>query len=164
MEDGRRQIGEFLLPGDLFGWETSGEADFGAEAVTSTVLHRYDRQELDTFADRDRDFAHRLREMMASRVRAGREHIVLLGRKTSAERIACFLLDMAERMKLDRRARMELPMGREDVADFLGMTIETVSRHLTRLRLQGTISVERAKILICDHRSLETASVEKAVL
>jgi CRP-like cAMP-binding protein len=164
IEDGRRQIGEFLLPGDLFGWETPAEYDFGAEAVVPTTLHRYERHDLETFADRDRDFGRRLRAMMASRVRAGREHIVLLGRKTSSERIACFLLDMAERMKLDGRARMELPMSHEDVADYLGLTIETVSRHLTRLRLHGTISVERAKIMICDHQGLEIAGNERATL
>jgi CRP-like cAMP-binding protein len=164
IEDGRRQIGEFLLPGDLFGWEAPGEHDFGAEAVVPTTLHRYERRDLETFADRDRDFGHRLRTMMASRVRAGRQHIILLGRRGSSERIACFLLDMAERMKLDKRAWMELPMGREDIADYLGLTIETVSRHLTRLRRHGTISVERAKIMICDQQGLEIAGIERATL
>ena len=160
MEDGRRQIGEFLFPGDLFGWEALDEHDFAAEAVTPVMLHRYPRRNLEVRADRDRDFARRLREITAGQLRAGRERMVLLGRKTASERIASFLLEMAGRMSPNGHASIELPMGRADIADYLGLTIETVCRGLTQLRRRGTITVERATIMICDRSALGAAGCE----
>jgi CRP/FNR family transcriptional regulator, nitrogen fixation regulation protein len=160
MEDGRRQIGEFLFPGDLFGWEALDEHDFAAEAVTPVMLHRYPRRNLEARADRDPDFARRLRGIAAGQLRAGREHLVLLGRKTASERIASFLLEMAGRMNPNGRASIELPMGRADIADYLGLTIETVCRGLTQLRRRGTITVERANIKICDRSALGAAGSE----
>jgi CRP-like cAMP-binding protein len=160
MEDGRRQIGEFLLAGDLFGWDALDQHDFGAEAVTPVVLRRYPRRSLDAFADRDQDFARRLRELTAGQLRTGRERMVLLGRKTASERIASFILEMAKRTNPDGRATIELPMGRADMADYLGLTIETVCRGLTQLRREGTIAVERAKVAIRDRRALGIAGCE----
>ncbi len=160
MEDGRRQIGEFLFPGDLFGWEALAEHDFAAEAVTPVTLRRYLRRNIEARADRDRDFARRLREIAAGRLRAGRERMVLLGRKTASERIASFLLEMAGRVNPNNRASVELPMGRADIADYLGLTIETVCRGLTQLRRRGTIKVERANIVICDRCALGAAGCE----
>ena len=151
---------KFLFSGDLFGWEALDEHDFGAEAVTPVTLRRYRRRSLDALADRDRDFARRLRELTAGQLRAGRERMVLLGRKTASERIASFLLEMAERMNPDGRALIELPMGRADMADYLGLTIETVCRGLTQLRRLGTIAVERAKVVIRDRRALGVAGCE----
>ncbi len=160
MEDGRRQIGEFLFSGDLFGWEALEEHDFAAEAVTPVTLRRYPRRNLEARADRDPDFARRLRKITAGQLRAGRERMVLLGRKTASERIASFLLEMAGRMSANGRASIELPMGRADIADYLGLTIETVCRGLTQLRRQGTITVERANIVICDRSALGAAGCE----
>jgi len=157
MEDGRRQIGEFLFPGDLFGWEARDEHEFAAEAVTQVTLRRYTRRSLEALADRDRDFARRMRELTAGQLRAGRERMVLLGRKTASERIASFLMEMAGRMTPDNRTLIELPMGRADMADYLGLTIETVCRGLTQLRRGGTIAVERARIMIHDRSALGMA-------
>jgi CRP-like cAMP-binding protein len=159
MEDGRRQIGEFLFEGDLFGWDTRGEQDFAAEAVTPVTLRRYPRHGLDLLADRDRDFARWLRELSSDRLRAGREHMFLLGRKTASERIASFLLQMARRVHASRVA-IELPMGRADVADYLCLTIETVCRGLTQLRQRGTIAVDRTHIAIRDRHALGVAGCE----
>jgi CRP-like cAMP-binding protein len=158
MEDGRRLVGEFLFPGDLFGWDAVGEHDFAAEAVTPVTLRRYATRSLDALADADRNVARRLRSLTASRLRAGRDRVVLLGRKTAAERIASFLLEMVGRMNTDGQALIELPMSRADMADYLGLTIETVCRCLTRLRRNGTIAIERASIAICDGRALGAAS------
>ena len=160
MEDGRRQIGEFLFPGDLFGWEALGEHEFAAEAVTPVTLRRCPRRSLEARADRDRDFARRLREIAAGQLRAGRERMVLLGRKTASERIASFLLEMAVRVTPSNRASVELPMGRGDIADYLGLTIETVCRGLTQLRRHGTIQVERTNVVICDRSALGVAGCE----
>jgi CRP-like cAMP-binding protein len=157
MEDGRRQIGEFLLPGDLFGWDALDEHDFSTEAVTPVTLRRYDRALLETFADRDRDFARRLRELTSGQLRVARERMVTLGRKTATERIASFLLEMAERGSSSGKGQIDLPMNRTDMADHLGLTIETVCRVLTQLRQHGTIAVDRTRIAIRDRLALGTA-------
>jgi CRP/FNR family nitrogen fixation transcriptional regulator len=163
MEDGRRQVGEFLFEGDLFGWEALDKHDFGAEAVTPVTLRRYARRDLDQLADQDRDAARRLRELSCSRLRSGREHMLLLGRKTASERIASFLLEMVERTCPDARSMIELPMNRADMGDYLGLTIETVCRRLTRLRLDGTIAIDGAKIAIRDRRALGAAGCERVI-
>ena len=160
MEDGRRQIGEFLFPGDLFGWEALEEHDFGAEAVTAATLRRYSRQSLDALAERDRMLARRLRALTAGQLRAGRERMLLLGRKTAAERIASFLLEMASRMAARNGAPIELPMSRADIADYLGLTIETVCRGLTQLRRQEIITIDRATVAIRNRPALGAAGCE----
>jgi CRP/FNR family nitrogen fixation transcriptional regulator len=157
MEDGRRQVDEFLLPGDFFALEVLGEYNFSAEAVTPVRLRRYTCAALEEFADRDRDFARRLWRLTAGQLRAARERMVLLGRKTASERIASFLLDMAERVSTDGGERIDLPMSRGDMADHLGLTIETVCRGLTQLRRHGTIAIDRGQIAILDARALGSA-------
>jgi CRP-like cAMP-binding protein len=161
MEDGRRQVGEFLFAGDLFGWEALDNHDFGAEAVTPVTLRRYARRDLEQLADQDRDVARKLRELSSCRLRSGREHMVLLGRKTASERIASFLLEMAARSNADARSTIELPMSRSDMGDYLGLTIETVCRRLTRLRLDGTIAINGTKIAIRNRAALGEAGCER---
>jgi CRP/FNR family transcriptional regulator, nitrogen fixation regulation protein len=157
LEDGRRQVGEFLLAGDVFGWDAVGEYEFAAEAVTPVTLHRFRLSTIEDRADEDRRFAQRLRRYTADQVRLARNRLVLLGRKTAAERIACFLLEMSERLHCPGQAVIELPMSRADMADYLGLTIETVCRGLTELRRQGTIAVERTRLVIQDPRALALA-------
>jgi CRP/FNR family nitrogen fixation transcriptional regulator len=163
MEDGRRQVGEFLFSGDLFGWEALDTHDFGAEAVTSVTLRRYARRDLERLVDQDRDVARKLRELSSSRLRSGREHMVLLGRKTASERIASFLLEMAARSTAEAKSTIELPMSRSDMGDYLGLTIETVCRRLTRLRLDGTIAINGTKIAIRNRTALGEAVCERMV-
>jgi CRP/FNR family nitrogen fixation transcriptional regulator len=163
MEDGRRQIGEFLFEGDLFGWEALDRHDFGAEAVTPVTLRRYARRDLEQLADQDRDVARGLRELSSNRLRSGREHMLLLGRKTASERIASFLLEMAGRTSSHDKPTIELPMSRADMGDYLGLTIETVCRRLTRLRQEGTIAIDGAKIAIRDRQALGEAGCERVV-
>jgi CRP/FNR family nitrogen fixation transcriptional regulator len=156
MEDGRRQVGEFLLPGDLFGWDTLDHHDFSAEAVTPVVARRYARATLEALADRDREVARQLRDLTAAQLRTARERMMLLGRKTASERIATFLLEMSGRIAINADGRIDLPMSRTDMADHLGLTIETVCRGLTELRRLGTIDIDRASIAILDRRALGT--------
>jgi CRP-like cAMP-binding protein len=163
MEDGRRHVGEFLFAGDLFGWEALDNHDFGAEAVTPVTLRRYARRDLERLADQDRDVARKLRELSSSRLRSGREHMLLLGRKTASERIASFLLEMAARGSADAKSTIELPMSRSDMGDYLGLTIETVCRRLTRLRLDGTIAINGTKIAIRNRTALGEAGCEQMV-
>lgn len=155
MEDGRRHVGEFLLSGDVFGWEALDRHDFAAEAVTPVVLHRYRRADLDRHTERDGEFARQMRALTCQRLRAVREQMLLLGRMTASERIAHFLLEMAGRLESDGGAWIELPMARADIADYLGLTVETVCRQLTHLRHDGTIAVQGMKVTIRDRRSLE---------
>lgn len=157
LEDGRRQVGEFLMAGDLFGWEALGEYDFGAEAVSPATLLRYSQRRLAALAGHDSALAVRLHALTAGQLRAGRERIVLLGRKTAAERIASFLLEMMTRLGGEGAQSIELPMSRADIADYLGLTIETVCRGITQFRRRGLIAVERNRIAIRDHQALEAA-------
>lgn len=139
MEDGRRQVAAFLLPGDCLGFDDFDSHDFAAQAVTEVVLKRFRRRDVETQADRQPALARRLRELGASALRAVHDRLLLLGRKTASERIATFLLEMAERQHQSNT--VALPMSRVDIADHLGMTVETVCRMITHLRREGTIAV-----------------------
>ncbi|MEJ0019765.1 MAG: helix-turn-helix domain-containing protein [Acetobacteraceae bacterium] len=154
MEDGRRQVGEFLLAGDLLGFETLGHYDCAAEAVSDVVLRRYRRRNVDVLAERNPAVARRLRDMISASLRTAHTRLLLLGRKTATERIASFLLEMAERLPSLRPHVLDLPMSRTDMADHLGLTIETVCRMLALLRRDGTIAIERATITIRDIAAL----------
>lgn len=157
MEDGRRQVAEFLFPGDLFGCDVLDEYDFTAEAVTPTTLRRVARASLEAQADSDRGFARRLRQIAAGRLREARERQVTLGRRTATERLGRFLLEMSGRLGNDARGLLDLPMSRTDIADHLGLTIETVCRVLAQLRRDGAIGMDRARIAIRDRRALGAA-------
>lgn len=139
MEDGRRQVAAFLLPGDCLGFDDFDNHDFAAQAVTEVVVKRFRRREVEAQADRQPTLARRLRELGATALRAAHDRLLLLGRKTASERIATFLLEMAERQHQSHA--VPLPMSRVDIADHLGMTVETVCRMITHLRREGTIAV-----------------------
>jgi CRP/FNR family transcriptional regulator, nitrogen fixation regulation protein len=161
LEDGRRQVGEFLLPGDVFGWEAFGAHEFAAEAITQVTLRRFRCGAIEERADTDRVFSHKLRRYIADQVRVTRGRLILLGRLTAAERIASFLLEMSERLPCSGQAVIELPMCRTDMADYLCLTIETVSRGLTELRRHGAIAVERTRIVIHDRHALRLAGPDR---
>ena len=161
LEDGRRHIGAFLFSGDVFGWETLHSHDFGAEAVTPVVLRRFRADAIDDRAADDRLFALKLRQYITQQARITREKLVLLARKTASERIASFLLEMHDRADDDIRGVVNLPMARGDIADYLGLTIETVSRGLTELRRLGMIKVDRARITILNAQALLTSASNK---
>src|SRR6478736_115023 len=148
MEDGRRQIGEFLMTGDLLGFDALGTYDFSAEAVSEVVLRRYPRRMVDALAESNVALARRLRDMTSGSLRLAHSRLVLLGRKTASERIASFLLEMAKRLPEVHRDVLDLPMGRTDIADHLGLTIETVCRVMAHLRRDGTVAVERGRVTI----------------
>lgn len=161
LEDGRRQVGAFLFAGNFFGWETLGEHEFAVEAVTRVTLRRFRLSALDDHAASDPAFGQRLRQYLIGQVRVARDHLVLLGRKTAAERIASFLLEMTERLPGSGDRVIDVPMSRVDMADYLGLTIETVCRGLAELRRQGTIAVDRPKIVILDRQALGLAGSDR---
>jgi CRP/FNR family transcriptional regulator, nitrogen fixation regulation protein len=137
LSDGRRQIGSFHLEGDVFGL-TSGEFHrFTAEAIVTTTLRLIRRKSIEITASDDRALAHDMLSMTTRSLRHAEDHMLLLGRKDALERVAAFLLEMDQR--LNGSELMTLPMTRRDIADYLGLTIETVSRHLSRLRRAGAV-------------------------
>jgi CRP/FNR family transcriptional regulator, nitrogen fixation regulation protein len=136
LSDGRRQVGSFYYPGDLVGLETGDLHRFSAEALCDCTLLVVKRSAVKTFAG-DEDLDRALWQATRRELERTQEHLLVLGRKTACEKVASFLMDLAQR---DRSEQVALPMGRQDMADYLGLTIETVSRMLTQL--QGASVVE----------------------
>jgi len=137
LSDGRRQIGAFHLAGDIFGLENGGVHRFTAEAIVDTTMRLVKRVSLTHVAESDTAVARDLLNMTAINLRHAEDHMLLLGRKTSLERVAAFLLEMDHR--LTAAGVMALPMCRRDIADYLGLTLETVSRALSVLEDKGIL-------------------------
>ena len=150
LNDGRRQIGEFYLPGDLFGHEVGSEHSFSAEAITNVKVIVIKRSAVEALAARDNDVARQLWAMTGRELQRMQEHILLLI-KSAQERVAGFLLEMAERIKSTNE--VELPMSRRDIADYLGLTIETVSRTLTMLENSAAISLPSSRRVVLRNRA-----------
>ena len=137
LSDGRRQIGAFHLADDIFGLETGGAHRFTAEAIVDTTVRLAKRVSLAHVAEKDATVARDLLNMTATNLKHAEDHMLLLGRKTSLERVAAFLLEMDHR--LTAAGVMALPMSRRDIADYLGLTLETVSRALSALQDKGVL-------------------------
>jgi CRP/FNR family transcriptional regulator, nitrogen fixation regulation protein len=136
LNDGRRQITAFYLPGDVFGMETGTEHSHSAEAIDKCTILVVRRNTVLSTAERDGEVARCLWSITAAELKRTQNHALLLI-KTAKERIAAFLLEMADRIA--GKGWVELPMSRQDIADYLGLTIETVSRTLTQLSAGSTI-------------------------
>src|SRR3954468_18043264 len=135
LSDGRRQIGAFHLPGDIFGLENGKVHRFTAEAIVATTVRLIKRQSLDREAKTDAGMVRNLLKMTNDNLQHVESHLLLLGRQSARERVAAFLLEMNRRLK--SRGAMALPMARRDIADYLGLTLETVSRELSAYQRQG---------------------------
>jgi CRP-like cAMP-binding protein len=143
LSDGRRQIGAFHFPGDLFGYERGEAHHLTAEAVADARVLVFRRRSLESLAAREVDVACRLWALAARDLGDAKEHLLLLGRKTAVERVAAFLLEMEARTPAD--GLIELPMSRRDIADYLGLTVETVSRAFTQLQSAGALQLTNAR-------------------
>ena len=155
LTDGRRQIGAFHLAGDIFGLENGGAHRFTAEAIVDTSVRLIRRQSLELVAESDAMVAKNLLGMTTTNLQHAEDHMLLLGRKTSLERVAAFLLEMDKR--LTAAGVMALPMSRRDIADYLGLTLETVSRALSRLHefgVLGFIGNNQRQIVLLDRHQL----------
>ena len=154
LQDGRRQIGAFHLPGDVFGLEAGDVHSFSAEAIIDSVIRIAKRSGIVAMAARDSDLAAALWASTARSLRSAQDHMMLLGRKNAEERVATFLLDMGRRASAEQV--IELPMSRQDMADYLGLTIETVSRTLTQLEHKAVIELPTShRILVRSRGSLQ---------
>jgi CRP/FNR family transcriptional regulator, nitrogen fixation regulation protein len=153
-EDGRRQISAFYLPGDVFGFEGGDEHTLSAEAIVDCQLLVIRRTSVAALATRDSSVARQLWAMTAAELQRAQDHIMLLI-KTAQERVAWFLLEMSRR--LSSGDEIKLPMSRQDIADYLGLTIETVSRALTQLENASAIALPSARhIVLCNRKALSS--------
>lgn len=130
LADGRRQISAFHLAGETFGFEADTTHHFFAEAINATGVRAFR-------VSAGADISHQLLPLALKGLTRAQEHLLVLGRQNAIERVAAFLVDMAERQGGLRQ--VELPMSRMDIGDYLGLTIETVSRVFTRLKDKGVI-------------------------
>jgi CRP-like cAMP-binding protein len=142
LSDGRRQIGAFYLPGDVFGLEIGEEHGLSAEAVCDCTVAVIKRSSLNNLAKDDGSIARELWTLTARELQRAQKHVLLLVR-SAQERVASFLLEMADRTA--GTGSVVLPMSRRDIADYLGLTIETVSRALSALEDQSAIALSGAR-------------------
>jgi CRP/FNR family nitrogen fixation transcriptional regulator len=150
LNDGRRQIGAFHLPGDVFGLDPGSTHRLTAEAISDTTVRLIKRRSLEAAAGTNVKVAHSLWTMTAGDLRHAEDHMLLLGRKTAIEKVATFLLEMDRR--LAKAGMMALPMCRRDIGDYLGLTLETVSRALSQLNDQGILVFSSARQIVLRNR------------
>ncbi len=142
LSDGRRQVGAFYYPGDLIGLETGPAHRFSAEAICDSVVLVVRRTALKAFAG-DGQLDRAIWEATRRELERTQDHLLVLGRKTACEKVASFLMSLAQREPAERACgRVSMPMSRQDMADYLGLTIETVSRMLTQLQGQAVVEFD----------------------
>ena len=139
LADGRRHIAEFYFGGDCFGLENMPKRLFSAEAVGDVVVMRYPRRATERLIDESPNLARGLRDMTLRDLANAQIRMLMLGRMSASERVATFLLDMFERR--DAIRALDLPMSRNDIADYLGLTIETVCRVMSAFKRDGVIGI-----------------------
>lgn len=148
--DGRRQILGFHLPGDIFGVELGQMHSLTAEALDSTQIIMVRRSLLEKAAAEDPRAARCWLEHASKSITTARDHALLLGRKGAGERVAAFLLGISERFL--RAQDFNLPMSRADIADYLGLTIESVSRAFTEMERQCAIDLPSSRHVVMRSR------------
>jgi CRP/FNR family nitrogen fixation transcriptional regulator len=159
--DGRRQIADFYLPGDFFGLDWQGEHGFTAEAIADAVVVSYPRAQLELAAETQPAMQKLLINLLSKGLSATQDHVVMLGRQTAQERLAWFLLRIMQRS--NHNPHLDLPMSRLDIADYLGLTIETVSRGLGQFKRMQLIAVSGThQVLLRDVEALESVASGEA--
>ena len=161
--DGREQIVGLVYPSDFIGHPFGQHSHHSVTALTDARVCVFPRKSFDNFAREHPDLEHKLLQRTLTELDRARHRMLLLGRKTASEKIASFLIEMAERLAPQAcgpqattvTADFELPFGRQQVADILGLTIETVSRQLTAMKQAGIIDIpDRRRIFIADMDAL----------
>jgi CRP/FNR family transcriptional regulator len=154
LNDGRRQIISFRFAGDILGLEAGSERHCGAEAVTPVRVRSLDRNSAYRLLRDEPALAPQLVSLLSQELEDARGQITVLNRRSAIERLAAFILELHRRQ--GGRRTVEIPLSRTDIADFLGLTIETVSRNLTRLRAKRIIELPRIhSLVIIDRDRLE---------
>lgn len=153
--DGRRHIAQFCLPGDVFGLESDADHQFSAEAVIDCEISSIARSALAHMAMQDAAVGQKLWSLSLHYLCRSEEHLAFLGHKNARGRVAWFLLDMAKRT--GAAIQLSLPMSREDIADFLGLSMETVSRTMHSLQHEQMITLASAReVLLKDRMALHS--------
>lgn len=159
LADGRRQVLSFAFPGDLLGL-VQGEAHrYSAEALARTRVHSISRSALLKSAAERPELGQKLLRFATSRLAMMQDHSVMLGRMSALEKVASFLLSLADKTGLRDASTvvLDLPMTRVDIADYLGLTLETVSRTLSKLKVAGAIDLSQPhKVVVLDVSQLES--------
>jgi len=150
LADGRRQIAAFYLAGDMFGLETGENHASSAEAVCDVKVLLIKRSAIVAMAARDSEIARQLWTLTARELHRAQEHVMALV-KSAEERVAGFLLEMASRVPTGNQ--VELSMSRQDIADYLGLTIETVSRTMSHLESTAMIELPSSRRVVLRNRT-----------
>jgi len=158
LADGRRQVLSFSIPGDLVGLVQGDLHRYSTEALCPTRVRSIPRSALLKIAAERPEVGQKLLQFATSRLAMMQDHFVMLGRKSALEKVASFLLALADNagVRNAEEAILDLPMTRADIADYLGLTLETVSRTLTKLKVAGAINLAQPhKVMIRDMWQLE---------
>jgi len=157
LPDGRRQIVGFALPGDFLGMNISGRHNFSADAIGAVTVCQFAKAPFGRFMEDRPHLLKRINEMAIRELSQARDHMVLLGRRSADEKVATFLLGWRERLVSLKGSSntVPLPMSRQDIADYLGLTIETVSRTFTKLERHGAIEIIHGGISLRDPARVE---------
>jgi CRP/FNR family transcriptional regulator len=152
LPDGRRQIVGFALPGDFIGLSTNGRHGLSADTVGAAAVCRFVKSSFWRFAEDKPKLLQRINELVTRDLAEAQEQMVLLGRRSAEEKVAIFLIKWRERLaQVAALAEVTpLPMSRQDIADYLGLTIETVSRTFTKLERDGVIEIVSGGIRLTD--------------
>lgn len=152
LPDGRRQILGFALPGDFLETHAFGRHKFSADAVGPVTVCKFDAALFGQFSGDKPHLLKRMNELAARELKRARDHMVLLGRRSAEGKVAAFLLDWRERLGPlgGSSDAVLLPMNRQDIADYFGLTIETVSRVFTRLERDGIIEIVHGGVRLLD--------------
>jgi len=155
--DGRRQIVDLLLPGDFCGFAIGEEWDVTVEAVAEgTVVAAYPRRRIEMLADSDPKTAREIRNIAFATLSRLQAQLLILGRITALEKVGSFILEMAARLSDGDADHVALPVSRYDIADYLGVSVETVSRSLSDLKHRGAIKLSGTRMVdIVDRDVLE---------
>ena len=163
--DGRRQIVDLLFPGDFFGLAAGAEYDYTVESVTpGAVVAGYPRKHVESQADSNPQLARELRQITFDRLSRLQEQLMILGRITAQEKVGAFLLAMADRLSNGHNDCVTLPISRYDIADYLAVSVETVSRALSELKQRGLIRFTGTRVIqIIDREALEDGEHDDAL-
>jgi len=145
LSDGRRQIEAFHVADEIFGFELSAERMLSAEAVSDCTLISYRRRSVEQIAQKNESVSHQLLHFAMHNLAQAQDHSLVLGRRGAAEKVACFILGWSKRCA-DGNG-VHLAMSRQDMADYLGLTIETVSRSLSQFERDGVIALPTTRHL-----------------
>ena len=154
--DGRRQIVNFFLPDETFGIELAAEYSATAEAVGDVVALRCPRLCISALTEGDPDISQKRLAMFAKSLAAAERHVAMLGHQSAKERVASFFLALETQRRSDDSHTLDLPLSRQDIADYLGLTIETTCRALSELKRQNIIATpSRRRLIIRDLAGLQ---------